>query len=372
MEYKEYKGYKVEEGRNCIAVSPVVDFCLKHIFECGQCFRWRPSNSAYLGGAYTGSAYSGGAYSEEAYTGVAKGKSVAAVMEGDNTLILIGADFDDFVNIWHDYFDLGTDYSVIKDFLSRDEIMREAISYGWGIRILKQDFFETLISFILSANNRIPMIMKTVEKYCAAYGEIIPGEGGRARGEGGDAHYDGGDVYCEGVDARGEGRDARCEGGDARGEGRDARCEGGDAQCYGGVFKYNFPAPEIFAHLSADELQKHGGGFRCKYITATAGMYCKNPSFLNDLKNCASNESRCILKAFPGVGDKIADCTMLFSGLKSDVFPVDVWVRRIMGKLYLGKKTSDDEIRAFAADKFGIYSGIAQQYLFYYAREKNI
>ena len=149
----EYKGYKVEEMENKISVEGVKDFNPVHIFECGQCFRWIRQ-------------------ADGTYSGVVKGRALNVCYK-DGRLELYNTNLTDFTKIWYDYFDLGKDYSQIKEGIMKDEIMREAVKFGSGIRLLKQDIWETLISFIISANNRIPRIMKTVEAISSMYGNEI-------------------------------------------------------------------------------------------------------------------------------------------------------------------------------------------------------
>src|SRR5690554_3865212 len=136
----EYKGYKIIQKDNRVLVEGIKDFNLVHTFECGQCFRW----IRQIDGSYTG---------------VAKGRVINVSFCNDR-LQIYNSNVEDFTNIWYDYFDLGTDYSDIKKNIVNDEVMKKAVEFGWGIRILKQDLWETLISFIISANNRIPRIMK--------------------------------------------------------------------------------------------------------------------------------------------------------------------------------------------------------------------
>jgi N-glycosylase/DNA lyase len=124
-----------------------------HTFECGQCFRWRREAD----GSYT----------------VVAGGNVANISYEDGVLTLKNADINQLKEFWFDYLDLGRDYSIIKKQIVKDEIMDEAVKFGYGIRILEQDLFETLISFIISANNRIPMIMKVVASIAQSLGREI-------------------------------------------------------------------------------------------------------------------------------------------------------------------------------------------------------
>ena len=291
----KYRGYEIEERDGRIIVNNVRDFNPEHIFECGQCFRWIRQEDG-------------------SYAGVAKGRAVI-VCYMDGKLEISNSTTEDFKNIWFDYFDLGRDYSEIKEKLLKDEIMKNAIKFGHGIRLLRQDLWETLISFIISANNRIPMIMKVVSTISQMYGtEII----------------------------------------------------------MNGKSYYNFPDVDSLASSALERLEMCKGGFRCKYILKTAKMVKDGVVNLADLAGMTSDEAREELKRFPGVGNKVADCTLLYSGTKYNVFPTDVWVKRVMEELYFGRSATFSEIQSFAADYFGELAGFAQQYLFYYARQHKI
>jgi len=291
----EYRGYNVIEKDDRVIVENVRDFNPVHIFECGQCFRWIKQGDG-------------------SYTGVALDK-VVNIAYDNGTLQIINATIDDFINTWFEYFDLGRDYSCIKQQLAKDEIMKKAIEFGHGIRILKQDIWETLISFIISANNRIPMIMKVVDAISKMYGKEI--------------------IF--------------------------------DKKKY-----YTFPDVDKLAGSSVEELEVCKGGFRCKYIVGTSVLVKEKVVDLNALSGMATDDARKELTKFPGVGNKVADCTLLYSGTKYDVFPTDVWVKRVMEELYFKREATLKEIQDFARDYFGELSGFAQQYLFYYARENKI
>jgi len=270
----------------------VQDFVPKHIFECGQCFRWNKV--------------------EDKYIGIAGGKVVSVYMADEQTLVLGNCTQEDFDGFWHDYFDLSRDYSQIKAELSKDDIMKEAIKFGSGIRLLKQDFNEVLISFIISANNRIPRIMKSVETLSALYGKKI-------------------------------------------------------------FEKYfSFPSLNILAGLTVDDINLCKAGFRCKYISNTSQTVSEG-----HFGSCKVNSHDCVqirekLLELSGVGPKVADCIMLFSGNDYSSFPTDVWVKRVMEELYFKREASLKEITKFAHNYWGEYAGFAQQYLFYYARENGI
>jgi len=291
----KYEGYEIKEQEGKVIVNNVMDFNPVHIFECGQCFRWiRQEDGSYIG--------------------VVRDRA-ATVRYMDGRLEISNTTIEDFKNIWFDYFDLGRDYSEIKRQLAKDEIMKKAIEFGYGIRLLRQDLWETLISFIISANNRIPMIMKVVEAISKMYGSEIIMDG---------------------------------------------------KSCY------TFPDGGKLAGSALEQLEMCRGGFRCKYILKTAQMVKDGTVNLANIANMTTDEAREELKKFPGVGNKVADCTLLYSGTKYDVFPTDVWVKRVMEELYFGRPATFGEIQSFASDYFGDLAGFAQQYLFYYAREHKI
>lgn len=289
-------GYKVFEEKGKVIVRDLKDFEPKHIFECGQCFRWDEETDG-------------------SYTGVAFGRILNVKKDG-NDVIFSNTDLKDFNEIWVDYFDLNTDYGEIKNKLSDDPILKEAINFGYGIRILNQDVWEVLISFILSARNSIPMIKRSINLLSERYGECI--------GE------------------------------------------------YNGRKYYSFPKANVLDKLSIEELQECKTSFRAKYIINAATIVSTGQIDIYRLKNLSTEDARKELMLFSGVGPKVSDCIMLFSMKKHDAFPIDVWVKRIMEHFYLKKDTSLKDIQEYARYKFGEYAGYAQQYLFYYARELGI
>lgn len=289
-----YNGYDIKVKNGILAVEDVKDFNLTHVFECGQCFRWIKQQDG-------------------SYNGIVRNKAVNVDYK-EGTLFITNSDEQDFADIWYEYFDLGTDYSKIKAALEKDSIMKEAIQTGYGIRLLKQDFWEMLISFIISANNMIPRIMKTVDTLSVLMGKSI----------------DENNNY------------------------------------------FSFPEVEALANSSIDDVNKCRAGFRCKYIHQTSQMILVGNIKKEQLMSMDTETARKELMKLPGVGPKVADCILLFSGIKYDVFPIDVWVKRVMEELYLKKDSSLKEIQNFAKNNFGDLTGYAQQYLFYHARLNKI
>lgn len=274
-------------------------FELKDIFECGQCFRFNKQE-------------------DESYTGVV-GNNVINVKKVDNEIHIRSVGQENLEELVINYFDLNRDYEQIKDKLSKiDENMQKSISYGKGIRILNQDLWETIISFIISANNNIPRIKGIIDRMSERYGKKIIFEG---------KEY------------------------------------------------YTFPTVDELSKASVEDLRALGLGFRDVRVYETTKMIKNKEVDLEQLKNEKDfNKVRNTLLTLPGVGPKVADCILLFSTLKRwEAFPIDVWVRRVMNELYIKNpdetKVKKEEIEKIAYEKFGNLAGIAQQYLFYWKRE---
>ncbi len=272
-------------------------FKVKDIFECGQCFRWNEEPD----GSYTG----------------IFGHNVLNVKE-EKDIVITGICNGNIEDICKNYFDLDRNYEEIKETLSLiDDNMKESIKYGEGIRILNQDLWEMIISFIISANNNIPRIKGIIERMSAKYGQEIK---------------------------------------------------------FRGTSYYTFPTIDELSQASVKDLKDLGLGFRDRYVYETTKKIKEGKINLENLKQEPTNEVRKQLLTLTGVGPKVADCIMLFSTLKRfDVFPVDVWVRRVMNDLYIHNedetKVNKKQIQEIARDKFGALEGIAQQYLFYWKRE---
>ena len=297
------------EKENSIVLENVKDFNIKQILECGQCFRWeRISDTNYIIVAY---------------------RRVIEVIQEGSTVTILNTNMNDFNEIWKNYFDLDVNYEEVKEELSKDELLKKSVEFGYGIRILNQDPFEMLISFIISARNSIPSIMKTIKKISERWGDRIE---------------------------------------------------------YKDNIYYAFPMPEQLKEVSLEEIKETGASFRSKYIVDTiskvnAALDAKNNGELTEelekfdleyIKSLPVDECHKALQNFMGVGAKVADCIMLFSMSKHSAFPVDVWIKRAMIHFYLAPDVSLNKIRVFGREKFGELAGLAQQYLFYYARENNI
>lgn len=274
-------------------------FNLKDIFECGQCFRWNKET-------------------DKSYTGIWK-ENVVNIKKDGNDYVFTGISKNNFEEEIIEYFDLNRNYEEIKKDLSKiDEYMENSIKCGEGIRILNQDLWETIISFIISANNNIPRIKGIIERLSASYGKKLEWKGREF---------------------------------------------------------YTFPTPEELKNVTVEEYRKLGLGFRDIRLYETTQKILNKEINLEELcKNPNTEEVRESLLTLSGVGPKVADCILLFSTLKRfEVFPIDVWVRRVINDLYLKEeneeKVNKKKIENLAKEKFGEWAGLAQQYLFYWRRE---
>lgn len=274
-------------------------FNLEHIFECGQCFRWNKQEDG-------------------SYTGIFK-ENVLNVKQEGRDVVFKGICKADIKEVIKEYFDLNRNYGEIKNTLKKiDENMVVSIKAGEGIRLLNQDLWETIVSFIISANNNIPRIKGIIERLSAKYGKEIIFEG----------------------------------------------------KSY-----YTFPTPSELSKVTVEEFRKLGLGFRDIRLYETVHMVLDGKVNLEKMeleKNTALIKEE--LLKLSGVGPKVADCILLFSTLKRlEVFPIDVWVRRVMNELYIKNedenKVKPKQIEEIALQKFGSLAGMAQQYLYYWKRE---
>ena len=288
---------KVYEKGNLVILEEIYNFDVKAIFTCGQAFRWYEE-------------------SDGSFTTVHLGR-VLNVLNDDNKVIFKGTNLEEFNEIWMDYFDLNTNYQEIRKTLSNNKILANAMEYGKGIRILNQNHFEMLISFIISANNMIPRIKKSIEVISMRYGKFI----------------------CEDENRK----------------------------------YYSFPTVEELSKATVEDLREFAKvGFRDKRIFDTVNKILNEKIDLDNFENLETDILREELLKFAGVGNKVADCIMLFSYKRGEVFPVDVWIKRVMEELFIKEETPVKKISKEADRIFGKYAGYAQQYLFYYGREEKI
>ena len=292
---------EVVDGVSVVIARNVAHLDIHKTFDCGQSFRFeRVENSAH----------------EVEYSGVAFGKLVSFAEDGD-TLYVYNSDMADFENIWTPFLCLDMDYTAISEDILRvgaGTVLERAEGFGRGIRILRQDAFEAVISFIISQNNNIPRIKKIVEAMALTYGNKI-------------------DVS-----------------------------EGMTAHIAGSAEKYSFPTAERLAALCEQDLRELKMGFRAAYVLDAATKIHGGEIDLEKLAHLSTDECIEALQAVKGIGLKVASCAALFGMGKYDAFPIDVWIKRVAEKYFA------DDTQPFSAARFGEYAGIAQQYLFYYER----
>lgn len=265
-------------------IQSVPDFSPAEIFDCGQAFRWIPDDT----GAYTGLAF-----------------GTPARVWKENGEICILSPEGAYERVWHDYFDMERDYALLRREISREKELSDACEFGKGIRILRQEPWEALCSFIISQCNNIPRIRGIVEKLCRACGDEV--------------EFDGAKFFA-------------------------------------------FPSASEVAKLSEKELSELRAGYRAAYISEAARGVATGEVNLSYIASLPTEEAKKELLKLPGVGEKVANCVLLFGMAKLDAFPVDVWMKRAIREFF-GEGDFD-------YSRFGGYAGLAQQYMFHYMRNK--
>ncbi len=285
----------VKKDSNIILES-VIDFNIEQTLECGQCFHFEKID-------------------ELEYVVIALDK-LLHIKQEDDKLIFFDKDEDEVINIWIKYFDLERDYAEIKSsLLAKDKKLFEAITKMYGVRILNQEFYEMVISFIISQNKQIPHIKKIVFDLSNRYGNVL----GQVNGK----EY------------------------------------------------YSFPELETFAKITEESFRELKTGFRAPYLV-DASLRITSDFSRESFEGLSYQNAKERLMQIKGIGEKVANCVLLFGLSYRNAFPVDVWIKRIMQELYFeGKDTPKNEIEQFANKQFGDYGGYAQQYLFYFARKKD-
>ncbi len=305
----------------------IKDFDIKQTLECGQVFRFKKINdNNYI-------VYSGDKMVEVLQEKLTSHNINTALnltnmsirdLESmtDNSLdikniVLVNfyCNKDEFENYWKKYFDLETDYSKIKSRLKQHgNALSKAMEYGSGIRILRQEKFETIISFIVSANNNISRIQKIMFSICEKYGQKMCSKTGM--------HY------------------------------------------------YSFPTPKDLASALPEKMRAECNvGYRDKYIVQTAKLIHNKQIDIENMASLDTDELVKELQKLSGIGQKVADCIALFAYGRGEVYPVDVWSKRVFEKLYVGHELPKKQVHERVHKVFGKYAGYAQQYLFYYGRE---
>lgn len=288
-----------------VKIQGVEQFSVKKTFDCGQCFRF----DEVLDSKH-----------ECEYAGMAHGKYISFAEDGD-TLYIYNSTLEEYENIWESFLSLDKNYREIDQSilsLSSNPSLADAINISSGIRILRQDKWEALCSFIISQNNNIPRIKKLVSALSYACDSEKCGAPENMRGHIADAHKN-----------------------------------------LDGSFS-PFPLPDKVAALGIDGLAALKVGFRAKYIFDAASKVMLGEIDLENIEKLDSTlECSNILCKIKGVGVKVAACTLLFGFNRLDSFPIDVWIKRVIEK-YFDKD--------FTPESLGEYAGVAQQYLFYYER----
>ena len=261
------------KGRDILVCEPDLD--LAQALDCGQAFRWKAIDKGY----------------EQTFQGRALNTDLTVSQTGKGQFIFHDTAEEVFLGKWADYFDLSTDYSRLKALFSQDRALKNACGYAQGIRLLRQDSWECLVSFIISQNNNIPRIKGIIDRLCEHYGGL-------------------------------------------------------------------FPTAEQLAQETPDSLAYLRSGFRAKYICDAAERVASGKTDLSAIAAAPIDEARAALKEIKGVGPKVAECVLLFGMYRTEAFPLDVWMKRVMAKYY------PEGFPEFAAQ----YAGIAQQYLFHYIR----
>ena len=294
---------KYDSERNRVVISNIDRFDIGKIFDCGQCFRFdKVENSPH----------------DMEFSGVACGRFVSFAQDGD-VLYIYNSTLEEYHAVWKHYLALDEDYdSIEKDIISRSEnpALLSAVEYGRGIRILRQERWEAVCSFIISQNNNIPRIKKLIEALSASCGKRI-------------------DVTEE-----------------------------MERHLSGKSSLYSFPSPEAVMRLGVDGLSALKMGFRAKYIYDAAEKIVSGKLDLSAIdKNVSTAGATELLCTVKGIGPKVASCALLFGFEKYDAFPIDVWIKKVIEKYFL-----EECAEKFDPHMLGGYAGIAQQFLFYYER----
>ena len=316
-------------GRDALVISGLESYSLRDTMECGQCFRYMkicPSED----GAVSDFCKENPGYTE--YMTVVSGRLIFVGQRNDSELIFYDLSDEDFERICVPYFALDTDYTAIREniiSLTDSKFLKDATEAAKGVRILRQEAWETIFSFIVSQNNNIPRIRKIIRAVCAAYGENLAVKQGLEK--------------CPK-------KMANCgEYGSKLDTGECSSC----GMCY------TFPAAEAVL-ASPELLLPSHPGFRYKYLVDAAAKVVAKEVDIDDINSHASYSYTLeSLKKIKGVGDKVASCAALFAFGNLEAFPVDVWMKRAIDEYFDG---------SLDPKSLGAYAGVAQQYIFHYIR----
>lgn len=265
-----------QSGKNLI-LKDIEPFSLAETLDCGQAFRWRCDENGV-------------------WSAIINGR-LCRLSQNGSDITFYDCDEALFEAVYRRYFDIDRDYAAIISAIAENEILSQASAVAGGIRILRQDPWETVCSFIISQNNNIPRIKGIIDRLCENFGEAVPGG-------------------------------------------------------------FSFPSCEKIASLQIEDLAVIRSGFRAKYILDAARKFASGEISVEKIETMPTDEARAELMKIYGVGEKVADCVLLFAFSRIDAFPKDVWIKRAMQVLFSG------ELPECAKQ----YAGIVQQYIFHFAR----
>ncbi len=253
---KKYNPTAIEKDGN-VYISGVEHFGLQETFDCGQAFRWEP-------------------FDDTSWVGIALGRKLRVGLN-NGTITLYDCTLSEYEENWRAYLDIDRNYGEIINVISENEILKTAANQNKGIRILKQDTWEALCSFIISQNNNIPRIKGIIGRLCESFGEPLPNGG------------------------------------------------------------YTFPTAEKIAALTTEDLAPIRSGFRARYIVDGAKKYLNGEIDLKLIATADIDTARAELMKITGVGIKVADCTLLFGFQRIDALPKDVWIKRAIQEYFNGE-----------------------------------
>ncbi len=276
-----------------MCIQHLADFNLKYTLESGQSFRWNRV--------------------DEAYFGVVEAQILKIQQRGDTLIIDSSKGESISTSYLHHYLDLHRDLGSILAAVNVDAYIDQAINRFWGMRLLNQELWETIASFILSQNNNMARIRSIIQSLSERFGQRL---------------------------------------------------------VFDGYVDYTFPLPQTLADAGVDEIFACGTGYRASYLWNAASTVANGELDLEALKRMDYPEAKQELMKLEGIGEKVADCICLFSLGHLAALPVDVWIKRIFERIYLRKRATLREIQEFAKNYFGEFVGYAQQYLFHYAQSQ--
>lgn len=300
----ETKIKSVEDAKKMSVVEVLLNgyFSIDKIFDCGQCFRFdKVINTIH----------------QSEYSGVAFGRFVSFAQD-DNKLYIYNSTQEEFDSLWRHYLALDCDYALIEENIlskSDNNDLKKAIDYSRGIRILNQERWEAVCSFIISQNNNIPRIKKIIENLSNRCGTPIN--------------------ISEELEAHVCPQSSLCA----------------------------FPTPEQILEIGIEGLVELKTGFRSKYIYDAAEKVVSGEIDINLIDELSTDKAIEYLCKVKGIGPKVASCALLFGFEKYDAFPIDVWIKKVISKYFI-----NDNCPTFDSSTLGEYAGIAQQFLFYYER----